>query len=575
MRYLALATDYDGTIATDGVVDPETLEALRMVTASGRQLVLVTGRELDDLKQVFPGLDLFDWVVAENGALLYQPSTREEHLAAEPVPDEFVAALRRQKVEPLSAGRVIVATWQPHETVVLETIRKLGLELQVIFNKGAVMVLPSGANKATGLNAVLSHLGLSPHNVAGIGDAENDHAFLNLCEFSVAVQNALPLVKERADLVTKRDHGAGVTELIRQLLKDDLRRADKKVKRYQLVVGLDARKRNVEVQPYGSNLLMVGSSGSGKSTLAKGFIERLVDHSYQFCVIDPEGDYEDFEAAVVLGDRSHVPTTNEVLQLLRDPRQNAVVNLLGVALDKRPVYFAGLVGALLEMRSRTGRPHWLVLDETHHLLPKEHRAGTLTLPQELVNTVFITIEPDLMLPEALALADTVFAVGQAAGAAVRAFAKAIGESAPAVPEKELAPGQALVWQRGKRVRRFTVAASRFEHRRHRRKYAEGDVGPDLSFYFNGPEGKLNLKAQNLIVFAQLTDGVDDATWSYHLERGDYSRWFRNVIKDDSLADEAARIERQRRLDPKESRALIQEAIANRYTLQATPVVAAS
>jgi HAD superfamily hydrolase (TIGR01484 family) len=106
-----------------------------------------------------------------------------------------------------------VATWHPNETVVLETIAELGLELQVIFNKGAVMVLPSGVNKATGLAAALHELDLSRHNVVGVGDAENDHAFLALCECSVAVANALPALAERCDLVTAAERGAGVEEL--------------------------------------------------------------------------------------------------------------------------------------------------------------------------------------------------------------------------------------------------------------------------------------------------------------------------------------------------------------------------
>ena len=117
---------------------------------------------------------------------------------------------------------MIVATWEPHEKTVLEAIRDCGLELQVIFNKGAVMVLPAGVNKATGLRAALAELNLSPHNAVGVGDAENDHAFLNICECAVAVANALPAVKERADIVTFADHGAGVTELIDEMLADDL-----------------------------------------------------------------------------------------------------------------------------------------------------------------------------------------------------------------------------------------------------------------------------------------------------------------------------------------------------------------
>ena len=78
MYYLAIAADYDGTIAHDGVVDPATFDALKEFKESGRRLILVTGRELPDLKRVFPKLQIFDRVVAENGALIYDPSTEEE-----------------------------------------------------------------------------------------------------------------------------------------------------------------------------------------------------------------------------------------------------------------------------------------------------------------------------------------------------------------------------------------------------------------------------------------------------------------------------------------------------------------
>ena len=158
MRYLALACDYDGTIAAAGVVDAPTLAALERLRASGRKLILVTGRELDDLCRVLPHLTLFDLVVAENGALLYWPATRAEQVLGERPPEAFITALQQRGVVPLSCGRVIVATWHPHETTVVEVIRDLGLELQVIFNKDAVMVLPSGVNKATGLSVALDNL---------------------------------------------------------------------------------------------------------------------------------------------------------------------------------------------------------------------------------------------------------------------------------------------------------------------------------------------------------------------------------------------------------------------------------
>jgi len=105
---------------------------------------------------------------------------------------------------------------------VLNAIRELGLEWHVIFNKGSVMALPSGVTKATGLYPALEELGISPLQTVGVGDAENDHAFLRLCGVSVAVANALPAVKAAADIVTEGARGAGVTELIERMLGDEL-----------------------------------------------------------------------------------------------------------------------------------------------------------------------------------------------------------------------------------------------------------------------------------------------------------------------------------------------------------------
>lgn len=182
---------------------------------------MVTGRELPDLKRVCPMLDRFEWVVAENGALLHRPATDETRLLCEPASAALVESLRRHEI-PISVGEAIIATIEPHEVVVLEEIKRLGLELQVIFNKGSVMVLPSGVNKATGLTALLAAAKLSPDEVVAVGDAENDHAFLEACAIGVAVANALPMLKERADFVTDGARGDGVAELIDMILADDL-----------------------------------------------------------------------------------------------------------------------------------------------------------------------------------------------------------------------------------------------------------------------------------------------------------------------------------------------------------------
>ena len=222
MECQALATDYDGTLATAGRVLPPTLAALQRFIKSGRHLILVTGRELDDLLAIFPEIALFEMVVAENGALLYCPNTQKEKALHPPPPETLVQRLRKERIQPLSIGRVIIASHEPNEVPILKAIHELGLEMQVIFNKGSVMVLPSGINKATGLQVALEQLEIPQANVVAVGDAENDHAFLEWCGFSAAVANALPSLKDNADYVTQRDHGAGVEELIDFILQDNL-----------------------------------------------------------------------------------------------------------------------------------------------------------------------------------------------------------------------------------------------------------------------------------------------------------------------------------------------------------------
>ncbi len=214
MKWRALATDFDGTIASDGRVPAETQAALRRWRDAHGRVLLVTGRELTDFVGLDCPLTLFDYVVAENGALLHDPHTGATRVLGTPPPPEFAARLAALGATPLSVGACIVATREPYETDALMLIKDMGLEHQVIFNKGAVMILPPGINKAVGLAAALEELALRPEEVIGVGDAENDHAFLEACGFGVAVANALPALKERADFVTQGRAGAGVAELV-------------------------------------------------------------------------------------------------------------------------------------------------------------------------------------------------------------------------------------------------------------------------------------------------------------------------------------------------------------------------
>lgn len=570
LKFLALACDYDGTLARDGVVAQVWIDALERLLASGRKLLLVTGRELGDLRSTFSRLDLFHRVVAENGAVLFRPDTGEEIDLAQGPGDEFVQLLRQRGVGPISVGRVIVATWTPHETVVLETIRDLGLELQVIFNKGAVMILPSGVNKKTGLDAALLEMGLSPHNTVGIGDAENDHAFLGACECAVAVANALPSLRENADLVVAGDHGEGVRELIDRMLKNDLADLEDRLQRHWIPIGTSDAGETFALRPQGGSVLVAGTSGSGKSSLTSGYVERMVERGYQVCLFDPEGDYEVFEGGVVLGDSHRPPSEQEVLQILRDPQKNVAVNLIGLPMNDRPVFFGRLLPRLLEMRTRLGRPHVLVVDEAHHLLPATWDPALLPTPPQLGGLFLITVHPDHLASPVIRDLDVAIALGEAPESTLAPLVSAHGDGPSISFQGRLASGEALVrdLRENRSPFRIRIEPGRVERRRHVRKYAEGELPPERSFFFRGPHSKLNLRAHNLTLFLQIGEGVDDGTWMHHLKAGDYSAWMRKMIKDETLAEAVERIEKEAGTDPAESRALIRKAVEERYTAPA-------
>jgi hydroxymethylpyrimidine pyrophosphatase-like HAD family hydrolase len=221
MKFLCLATDFDGTLAQHGDVQDSTVAALKQLRETGRRLVLVTGRELSDLSKVCPFIDIFDRIIAENGALLHNPADESSKILAPEPPEEFVEALRARGVSPLSIGLGIVATREVYSGVVAQMIRELNLPLQVILNKGALMILPTTVDKASGLRAALSELHLQPSEVVGVGDAENDIVFLRACGYSVAVANAIPALKEQVQLVTQARNGAGVEELIHKILTNE------------------------------------------------------------------------------------------------------------------------------------------------------------------------------------------------------------------------------------------------------------------------------------------------------------------------------------------------------------------
>ncbi|RXF69892.1 HAD-IIB family hydrolase [Hansschlegelia zhihuaiae] len=561
MYFLALAADYDGTLADQGVVSAETLEALRAFKRSGRRLLLVTGRELDDLRRSFPDLPLFDRVIAENGGLLYDSESGRERLLGSPPPAEFVRKLMEKNVAPISVGRTIVATWRPHETAILQAIQELHLDLQITFNKAAVMVLPPGVNKTSGLKAALDELDLSPHNVVAVGDAENDYGFMAACGCSAAVANALPTVAESADIRLKSDHGAGVVELLREVQARDMGVAP--LSRLGVDIGPDRDGAPAYLLPT-DTALVVGPSGCGKSSFATRFTELLVDKRFEFCVIDPEGDYENLRDAIRLGDGATPPSTERAIHFLRESGLNLVVNTIAMTLDERQRLLETFLRALLELRHETGRPHFLLIDEAHHFLPRSDAEHGEALLSRIPGVVLITVKPELVARAALAEIDVVLGAGPVQSA-FAAIAEVNGVAAPRGPVPNA--GEFLFWRvkDSGPARIVPNRAPAQPHNRHRGKYAAGDVGRLKGFRF-GHLGEDAPCAKNLNDFVRLAAAVEDGVWLRHLRSGDFAAWFLNVIRDEQLARTAAEIGSQTGLPTAESRRRIIESVKERYVL---------
>ena len=565
-----LASDYDSTLAEHGTISETTSRALARVRESGRKVLLVTGRMLPDLKNVCPDADrMFDAIVAENGAVVYFPERREVKVIGGAPEPALVDALRRRGV-PIELGNSIIATVEPYSTAALAAIRETGVERTLVFNKGAVMLLPGGVTKGTGLEAALAAMDLSAHNMVGIGDGENDHAFLSLSECAVAVADAVPALRERADYVTRAPQGRGATEFIEEHLLNDIVDLLPRLTRHRIALGVDGDGQPVSLPAHGTALLVVGPSASGKSTLTGALVERLVDAKRTVLLLDPEGDYQtlsEVEGVVVLGGKAEqtLPTADEVCQLLRHPKTSLVLNLSAMTQPEKVSYATKILAAVTAVRSSTGLPHWVIIDEAHHIMPADGSPAVDLLRAAPEPLCMITLTVEDLAPEARALANVLAATElEAFSAALRALGRG---AAPPAGDGALAQGEAVLAWLGDapRVTRVRVAKRRVQHRRHLRKYTEGELAPDRSFWFRGPANALNLRAANLTRFVELAEGVDERTWAWHLSRRDYSTWARDMIKDPDLAAALAAVEGAD-LSPGESRRRALAEIRARYAV---------
>lgn len=390
MRYVALAAGFDGTLARDGRCDERCIEALRPLSATGRKLILVTGRELRELLEIFPEVRIFDYVVAENGAVMHRPATRESEILAQAPPEILLQELRRRHVTPLTVGSSIVRTVQANEAEVSAALRKLQLDFQLVTNPGALMMLPAGVNKASGVWAALRELGVSRHNLVAIGDGENDLALFEFAEHAVAVQNADALVKRVANRTTDGAYCDGFLELARDLIATDLADA---VPRHKVVIGARENGSAIELTPCRDSLLVHGPDGSGKAALCNRLLDQFLASSYQCCIIDAEVGGLRVPAEIdVFGDAHEVPRLTDILAALDQPTASVAINLAALAVETRPVFTEALLVQLQALHDRLGRPHVVMIRKAQSFLADGVTASSARLSE--VTMIYATAQPE-------------------------------------------------------------------------------------------------------------------------------------------------------------------------------------
>ncbi len=584
MHISIIASDFDGTISQGDRLAPQVKHALQRWRQRGRFTVLVSGRPFEFLHALQEKEQVFDLIVAENGAVLYNPSNDAMALPFGQVPGELLDTLTQVGV-PLWKGTAIAGTRMPYDDAVWVASRELGLAAHVEVNRNEVMVLPPGVSKGAGLLNLLKSEGLSARNLVAFGDAENDHSLLEIAEIKVTVADAVDALKELADYITPEAGAGGVAAFINEYLLEE-KGIDFPV-RAAHHFAIDAT-GEVDVNAYhlvDRNLLIAGGSGYGKSWLASRLAGGLIDGGYQLLSLDPVGDLGALRrhaTCLCLG-REEIPPTSLVVELLAETDMSLVVDLSQAPTPEECVlYTAGLLRRVLDVHRRYGKPHWLVIDEAQDLLGGPHNPAWLSLqrasqppgaclvtwqPSRLDNGILEAMDGFLLTRhqlthEADCLAHTlsqrnidVTGLSERLGTLGEGRAVTWGLDDPP-PHHTDTHTQSLV------PFKFSIGPRTFPemHRFHR--YLEEKVEPAQRFYFHDAMGHTP-PAGNLREMIDRIHALNLQVVQFHFRRGDFTRWIREVLRDETLARWLDRLHATD-LDGESLRQALLEALQQRY-----------
>lgn len=550
MKFAVLALDYDGTIATEGVLDSDVKAAIKEARANGIVVVIVTGRILSELIEVAGNLDFVDAVVAENGAVLAL-ANGQPRLTGQAPTQSFLDELKRRKID-FKLGQRIVEANADTASAVLDAIRTLELPLAILFNQGRLMVLPQSVSKGTGLRRALNSLRLSGHNAIGIGNAENDHDLLAECEIGVAVSWGSPRLQAEADEVIHGDGPKMVASYIRQAMQRP-RLPPCRTSRHQITLGTAQDGSPVAAAAHGRNVLIVGEPLSGKSFVAGLTCEEMILQGYSVCVVDPEGDYSELESlpgVVVLGHERRPPDLPDVDRALRHFDMSVVIDLSQVGLGEKIEYLKVLLPMLASLRRRTGLPHQIVLDEAHYFLHEPDIRKLLDM--ELGAYVIVTYRPSDLHPDVRSAVEVVIAKRLTDAHEVRtlqAMAQDKKVEATAISMlSSLLTNEAVIAAQETHgsLLRFTLENRLTSHVRHRGKYLDVEVESGHEFVFTEHGTPVAQPARSLRQFASALCEIPSSVADDHARRGDLSRWIAGVFYDHRLASDIQNLEQDSR-----------------------------
>jgi phosphoglycolate phosphatase (TIGR01487 family) len=570
MRVMALALDYDGTLASADRIAPDTVRALEQARSAGVRLILATGRVFFELTRVCERLDLFDAVVAENGGVLYFPGSGAIMDLGPAPPARLFAELDRCGIS-YQAGRVIVGTFRTDEDRVREATALAGVSLDRSYNRNALMLLPAGISKGTGVQHVVSNLGLSFQDVLAIGDSENDIELFQVCGWRACPGNAVHELTTLADWVFPGSNGTSVALAIRDtILTGRLATATSPRHRLELgwAVGIT---EPVSIPARDVNVLIHGDPQSGKSWLAGGLIERLLERRYAVCVIDPEGDYRVLERLPAVT-WAEVRDRQSIVQALgrfdKDPAAGVVLDLALLPHGEKLALVETALDLIRARRRHHALPHWVVLDEAHYLLDRD---GVSDLAEDDKGFCLVTYRTSCLRESVLRAVDALILARTTDDVELyflRAYLSDLAEERhPAVSVlRDLPQGEfVLVTRLAAPAVSFTAGPRATPHVRHLRKYADSTVSSDVRFVFRDPHDRAVASADSLASFRDRLDEVDDAVLTHHAARGDFSRWVDDVFADAQLAALLRKTERRwGRGEISNLRRAIAELIAHRY-----------